>query len=239
VAEIAADARTPCRLDLQELYSKQTTGAHGDSPAGVTAQYARSRLWKNTDVRLAYITKPTLCFTVRAFIRAPAEQSLGSLFSGSFFMVQATWPGSVRSWKICALWLIIALATLLSAVLLSNDGYRESAADYRILLGLVFLFSFQAFLAEAIGVRANAQSVSFPRRLLPHLGFPTLWRRRIALKDVSRADSFDDRSVRLYLFSTELVDILFPNIMSKRHFMRYISKELARSVRAFQLRKCA
>jgi hypothetical protein len=67
----------PLPFGSARAYSEQTTGARADSPAGVTA---RSRLWKNTDVRLAYITKPTLCFAVRAFIRAPAEQSLGSLF---------------------------------------------------------------------------------------------------------------------------------------------------------------
>lgn len=153
-------------------------------------------------------------------------------------MLQATLPGSSRSLKICAVWLILTLVTILSAVLLNNEAGREISIDYRVLLILVPFFCAQALIAEVIGVRANAQSVSFPRRLLPHLGFPTFWRRRIAFKDVSRVDSLDDRSIRLYLFSAELVEVMFPDLISKRQFMRYINKELARSVEALQLRKC-
>jgi hypothetical protein len=154
-------------------------------------------------------------------------------------MLQTTWPGAVRSWKICTFWSIFTLAPILCLVFVDYHTHREFAPDYRVLSGLVALFGAQAFLAEAIGLRADEQRVSFPRRLFPHLGFLTLWRRRIALTAISRADSLNERTVRFYLISAELVDLLFPDIMSKRHFLRYIGKELARSDRARQIKRRA
>lgn len=154
-------------------------------------------------------------------------------------MPEATWPGAVRSRKVCTFWLIFTFVSILCLVFLDNYTHHEFALDYRVLPSLVALFSAQAFLAEAIGLRADARGVSFPRRLFAHLGFPTLWRRRIALKDISRADSLDERTVRFHLFSTELVDVLFPDIMSRRSFLRYIGKELARSVGAHQINRRA
>ena len=139
--------------------------------------------------------------------------------------------GAVRSWKVCAFWLIFAIGPILWLFFLHEPTDQDVALDYRVFSGLIALFSAQAFLAEAVGIRANAQKVSFPRRLFPHLGFPTLWRRRIALKDISRVDSLDERTIRFFLNSTELVDLLFPDSTSKRHFLRYVDKELARSVR--------
>jgi hypothetical protein len=139
--------------------------------------------------------------------------------------------GAIRFWRVCAVWLIFAIGPILWLLLLNEPTEQYAVLDYRVFFGLVALFSAQAFLAEAIGIRANAQKVSFPRRLFPHLGFPTLWRRRIALKDISRTDSLDEQTVRFLLNSTELVDLLFPDSMSKRHFLRYVDKELARSVR--------
>jgi hypothetical protein len=154
-------------------------------------------------------------------------------------MPEATWPGAVRSRKVCTFWLIFTFVSILCLVFLDNYTHHEFALDYRVLFSLVALFSAQAFLAEVIGLRADARGVSFPRRLFAHLGFPTLWRRRIALKDISRADSLDERTVRFHLFSTELVDVLFPDIMSRRSFLRYIGKELARSVGAHQINRRA
>jgi hypothetical protein len=138
--------------------------------------------------------------------------------------------GAIRFWRVCAFWLIFAIGPILWLLFLNEPTEQYAVLDYRVFFGLVALFSAQAFLAEAIGIRANAQKVSFPRRLFPHLGFPTLWRRRIALKNISRIDSLDEQTVRFLLNSTELVDLLFPDSMSKRHFLRYVDKEFARSV---------
>lgn len=149
------------------------------------------------------------------------------------------WRGAVRSWKICVFWLILAVGPIIWLFFFDDPHPLDFGLDYRVLFDLVALFSAQAFLAEAIGLRANAQRISFPRRLFPHLGFPTLWRRRIALKDISRADSLDERTVRLFLISTELVDLLFPDSTSKRHFLRYLGKELDRSVRTRPIKKLA
>ena len=143
--------------------------------------------------------------------------------------------GAVRSWKVCAFWSIFAIVPILWLLFLHEPTDQYVALDYRVFYGLVALFSAQAFLAEAIGIRANAQKISFPRRLFPHFGFPTLWRRRIAMKDILRTDSLDERTVRFFLNSTELVDLLFPDSTSKRHFLRYVDKELARSVRTLPI----
>jgi hypothetical protein len=138
--------------------------------------------------------------------------------------------GAIRFWKVCSFWLIFAIGPILWLFFLHEPTDQYPALDYRVFSGLVALFGAQAFLAEAIGIRVNSQKVSFPRRLFPHLGFPTLWRRRIALKNIARVDSLDEQTVRFLLNSTELVDLLFPDSSSKRHFLRYVDKELARSV---------
>ena len=155
-------------------------------------------------------------------------------------MLQGAWPGGsgvfVRSRKACAFWLVFAVAPILSLVLLAHYSRQGLAQEYRTLAGLIALLGVQAFLAEAIGLRADAEGFSFPRRLLPHLGFPTLWRRRIPSKHISRADSLDLRTARIYLTSAERVDILFPDILSKRHFLSFIGEELARQSRRRQIK---
>lgn len=151
--------------------------------------------------------------------------------------MEATWPTAVRSKKICAFWSTFTFMTILGFVISNTYPRQEFAIDYSAVSALLAAFSAQAFLAEAIGLRANRQRVSFPRRLFAHFGFPTLWRRQIALKDISRADSLDERTIRFYLLSTELVDILFPDIRSKRQFLRYIGEELARAPKTRLVRK--
>lgn len=138
--------------------------------------------------------------------------------------------GAVRSWKGCVFWSVFVIGPIL-VLLLVRPTDQDFTLNYRVFSGLVALFSAQALLAEAIGIRADAQKISFPRRLFPHLGYPTLWRRRIALKDISRADSLNERMVRFFLNTTELVDLLFPDSTSKRQFLRFVDKEIARFVR--------
>lgn len=164
--------------------------------------------------------------------------NIRGLSSRNLHMLEG-WRGAVRSWKVCAFWSIFVVGPIIWLFLFADPTHQDFAFEYRVLSGLVAFFSAQALLAEAIGIRANAQRVSFPRRLFSHLGFPTLWRRRIALKDISRADSLDERTVRLFLISTELVDLLFPDSTSKRHFLRYVGKELDRSVRRRPIKKVA
>jgi hypothetical protein len=123
-----------------------------------------------------------------------------------------------RSWKTCAAWL---LATLISiGLILSNEiGLRW---EPRAVISLVALFCFQAFLAEFIGIRASERGISFPRRLLPRLGFPVLWRRRLAPGDVSRVDSLDERTARLYLDTAERVDLVFMRGEDRRRFVHFV-----------------
>ena len=148
-------------------------------------------------------------------------------------MLQGAWPGGsgvvIRSRKACAFWLVLTVAPILSLALLANYSRQELTLEYRALAGLIALFGVQAFLAEATGFQADSKGVSFPRRLFPHFGFPTLWRRRIPSKQISRADLLDLNMARIYRTSAERVDVLFPDIMSKRHFLHFIGRELARS----------
>jgi len=154
-------------------------------------------------------------------------------------MFKAIGSGAVRSWKTCAFWLIFTVVSILSLVFLDDYSRQELGLDSRVLSGFVALFSAQAFLAEAIGLRANARGVSFPRRLFPNFGFPTVWRRRIDFKDISRADSRDTKRVRFYLTSAELVDVLFPDTISKQAFLNYVAKELTQSSRQRGIRRRA
>ena len=136
---------------------------------------------------------------------------------------------SVRSWKACAFWFVFTVAPILSLALVTICSRHELVQECRALAGLIALFGVQAFWAEAIGLKADREGFSFPRRLLPQFGFPTLWRRRIPSSCISRADSLGSRMARIYLTSAERVDVLFPDITSKRRFLSYIGSELSRS----------
>jgi hypothetical protein len=127
-----------------------------------------------------------------------------------------------RSWKACAAWLI-ATSVAVGLALPTRLGLPS---EIRVLISLVAVLCVQAFFAEFIGVRASEGEVSFPRRLLPRLGFPVFWRRRLAVGDISRVDSLDERTVRLYLDSAELLDIFFSRGEDRRRFAHCLESAL-------------
>jgi hypothetical protein len=133
-----------------------------------------------------------------------------------------------RSWKACAAW---AMATIVSVCLVLSNSL-DLSSRICTLIWLVALLCAQAFLAESIGIRASEGEISFPRRLFPLLAFPVLWRRRIPRSEISRVDSLDEHTVRLYLDSTERLDLLFPKGEDRRRFAHFL--ELSR-----QSRPCA
>ncbi len=128
----------------------------------------------------------------------------------------------IRSWRSSALWFAVAALPLATAVF----NKPEMTNQGRFLIGLFALFGAQAFASELLGTRLETDSVSFPRRLFPYLPL-IVWRRRIPLKQISRADSLGDRGVRLYVASAELVDFMLPDSESKWRFLRYLGKAKA------------
>jgi hypothetical protein len=127
-----------------------------------------------------------------------------------------------RSWKTCAAWLM-AISISIGLIVFSEIGLRW---ETRAVISLVALFCFQAFLAEFIGIRASEKEISFPRRMLPRLGFPVLWRRSFAARNLSRVDSLDERTTRLYLKSCDQVDLLFARGEDRRRFVHFLEKYL-------------
>ncbi|MEK4035556.1 hypothetical protein WOC76_05745 [Methylocystis sp. IM3] len=96
----------------------------------------------------------------------------------------------------------------------------------RVLAGLVALFCGQGFIAEWIGVRCDRDSISFPRRLFPGIGFPTVWRRRISVRKISRMDSVGQRAILFYLSSTERVAFVFPDNRSRHQVIRFLNEAI-------------
>ncbi len=125
-----------------------------------------------------------------------------------------------RSWKACALWLVLGGA--LTAAIWPVFARGEQSVETPLALGAIAIFVAQGFLAEFLGVRANEQAVSFPRRLFPFFPFPTLWRRQIRTRQISRVDSWGENAVRVYLGSAELVDINLPDATRKRVFLNFL-----------------
>jgi hypothetical protein len=120
----------------------------------------------------------------------------------------------IRSWIRCASWFL--LTTGLVVVLVSSES-----RNYLFALGLIAIFGLQGFVAEMLGLRSDETGFSFPRRIFRALGFPVLWRRKIPAKSVSRIDSFDSRTVRFYLTSCELVDVVLSDNDEKRRFLQF------------------
>lgn len=127
---------------------------------------------------------------------------------------------AVRSLLAVGLW-GLGLAGALASLYVFRGA--EAARD---LAGLIALFCGQACVAELLGFRCDSASISFPRRLLPRIGFPTLWRRRIALRDISRIDALGERAALFYLTSTERIELVFPGGHSRHIFMRFLAKAL-------------
>ena len=64
---------------------------------------------------------------------------------------------------------------------------------------LLFLtiYAFQAFVAEALGIRVSKKSISFPRRLVAGFPFLVLWRVRIKCADIDQISSRPKARVRV------------------------------------------
>ena len=127
----------------------------------------------------------------------------------------------LRSWRSCASWLLFSSAFVLG--LLSCEKH-ECGVELHVALVIMLLFGLQGFAAEMLGLRADEAGFSFPRRLFSRFGFPVLWRRKIPAKRVSRIDSLDSRTVRLYLTSCERVDFVFPDDEKMKQFMRFAKR---------------
>ncbi len=96
----------------------------------------------------------------------------------------------MRSLPMCAAWLI------LTGVSVALQSVRTHPLEIIFLLFLT-IYGFQAFIAEALGVRVSKKSISFPRRLFPNFPFLVLWRMGIKCADIDQISSRPKARVRV------------------------------------------
>lgn len=130
-----------------------------------------------------------------------------------------------RSWPRCAFWFCFSTIPFLAALALGSGGAaREAPAA----LVIVALFGAQGFLAEFLGMRADASGASFPRRLFPPLGVPVFWRMSVPAERISRVDPMARREVRVFLTSGDFIDLLLADRRQKERFLRDVGVSTGR-----------
>ena len=121
----------------------------------------------------------------------------------------------MRSLPMCAAWLIL---TGVNVVLLST---RTNPLEIIFLLFLT-MYSVQAFIAEALGVRMSQKSISFPRRLFPNFPFLVLWRMRIKCIDIHQISSRSKARVRVQKSTGERLQVNFPSREARLRFFQFV-----------------
>ncbi len=130
-----------------------------------------------------------------------------------------------RSLPRCAFWFCFSAIPLLAAIAFSSNG---AAGELPASLVVVGLFGVQGFLAELIGMRADASGASFPRRMFPPLGVPVFWRTRLPAERISRVDPMARREVRVFLTSGDFIDLLLADRRQKEKFLRDVGVSTGR-----------
>ncbi len=115
----------------------------------------------------------------------------------------------------CAAWLIL---TGVSVVL---QFTRTSPFEIIFLLFLT-MYSIQAFIAEALGVRVSQKSISFPRRLFPNFPFLVLWRMYIKWADIHQINSRPKARVRVQKSTGERLQVSFPSREARLRFFQFV-----------------
>ncbi len=115
----------------------------------------------------------------------------------------------------CAAWLIL---TGVSVVL---QFTRTSPFEIIFLLFLT-MYSIQAFIAEALGVRVSQKSISFPRRLFPNFPFLVLWRMCIKWADIHQINSRPKARVRVQKSTGERLQVSFPSREARLRFFQFV-----------------
>ena len=128
----------------------------------------------------------------------------------------------MRSLPMCAAWLIL---TGVSVVLQST---RTNPLEIIFLLFLT-IYSVQAFIAEALGVRVSETSISFPRRLIPNFPFLVLWRMRVKCAEIDQISSRPKARVRVQKSTGERLQVSFPSREARMRFFQFV-KEVAPSI---------
>jgi len=126
-----------------------------------------------------------------------------------------------RSWSNCLSWLAVSAASIGISIYYEIVGTQAEAS---LALWLMALYALQGFFAEIIGVSADETGLSFPRGIYPHLRFLVFWRKQIPANDITRVDSLGDKAIRVYLSSTETVDIGFADRNMKARFLSFARK---------------
>jgi hypothetical protein len=133
-----------------------------------------------------------------------------------------------RSSPRCAFWFCLAVIPLLAALEFDTS---HAERELPTMLNLTGLFGLQGFLAELFGVRAGADEVSFPRRMLNPLGFPVFWRRRLPVSRISRVDPWGDCTTRLFLTSGEFFDLVLADEHAKERFLKNVVRSASKALR--------
>jgi hypothetical protein len=93
-----------------------------------------------------------------------------------------------------------------------------------LLLLFLTIYAFQAFVAEALGIRVSKKSISFPRRLVAGFPFLVLWRVRIKCADIDQISSRPKARVRVQKSTGERLQMNFPSREARLRFFQFVKK---------------
>lgn len=117
----------------------------------------------------------------------------------------------------CAAWPILAGACL--GLMLVRTNPLEILS-----LLLLAIYTIQAFIAEALGIRVSKKSISFPRRLIAGFPFLVLWRARIKCADIDQISSRPKARVRVEKISGERLGLDFPSREARLRFYQLVKR---------------
>jgi hypothetical protein len=123
----------------------------------------------------------------------------------------------MRSLSLCVIWLIFALLALVVAIF-------QPPSPTAIVFGLAALYGAQALIAEALGVKVDQTSVTFPRRPLANFPLLVFWRERIRCADIEQITSRSTKQIRLHKPSGKRIKLAFANRAAKLQFVDYIKQ---------------
>ena len=123
----------------------------------------------------------------------------------------------MRSLPMCATWLTLAGACL--ALLSVRTNPLES-----LFLLLLVIYGMQAFVAEALGICVNKQSISFPRRSVAGLPVLVLWRARVKCAEIDQMSSRPKARVRVEKSTGERLRLDFPSRRARLRFFQLVKQ---------------
>ena len=118
----------------------------------------------------------------------------------------------MRSLSLCVIWMVFTLLAVVVAII-------QPPSPAAIIFGLVALYGLQGFIAEALGVKVDQTSVTFPRKPLANFPLLVFWRERIRCADIEQITSRSTKQIRLHKPSGERIKLAFANRAAKLQFL--------------------